>query len=128
MVLDADVVIRYLTNDDVQKAERFENFLSSGEQVELLDVTVAEIYWTLRSYYKFSKNKVLNALEALVNHPVINCNLVVWQVVWEFLRISNRVSLIDGYCGAQSLVNGDGKIMSFDKGFDRFKGVKRVEP
>lgn len=128
MVLDADVVIRYLTNDDEKKADRFEKFLSSGEQAELLDVTIAEIYWTLRSYYKFNRLKVMEALDSLINHAAIDCNLAVWQTVWELLRVNSKISLIDGYCAAWSLVNGDGKIMSFDKGFDRSKGIERVEP
>jgi len=128
MVLDADVVIRYLTNDDKKKADRFEKFLGSGRQVELLDVTMAEIYWTLSSYYKFSRLKVIRALDSLTNHPAIDCNLVVWQMVWEFLKMSSKTSLIDGYCAAWSLVRGDGKIMSFDKGFDKLTGVNRIEP
>jgi predicted nucleic acid-binding protein len=128
MVLDADVVIRYLTNDDKEKADRFERFLNSGKQVVLLDVTIAEVYWTLSSYYKFGKPKVIKTLDALINHSATECNLAVWQMVWEFLRTNNKTSLIDGYCAVRSLVDGDGKIMSFDKGFDSLAGINRIEP
>ena len=33
--------------------------------------------WSLSSYYKFDKNKILTALDALVNHSLIKCNLKV---------------------------------------------------
>ncbi len=127
MVLDADVIIRYLTNDDEKKAKRFESFLKSGKTVHLTDVTVAEVYWTLSSYYQFPKEKIVGVLEALINNGAIKCNLSVWQKTLD-LVLRENISLIDAYCAAETIINGDGKIMSFDKGFDKLEEVTKVEP
>jgi len=127
MVLDADVIIRYLTNDDEKKAKRFESFLKSGKMVYLTDVTVAEVYWTLNSYYQFPKRKIVGVLEALINNGAIKCNLLVWQGTLDLI-LKKNVSLIDAYCATETIINGDGKIMSFDRGFDKVEGVTRIEP
>ena len=127
MVLDTDVIIRYLTNDDGKKAKRFESFLKSGKTACLTDVTMAEIYWTLNSYYKFPKEKIIEVLEALISNGAIKCNLSVWQKTLDLVSKRN-ISLVDAYCAAETIISGDGKIMSFDRGFDKVEEVTRVEP
>lgn len=127
MILDTDVIIRYLTNDDEKKAKRFESFLKSGKTAYLTDVTVAEVYWILSSYYEFPKEKIAGVLEALISNGTIKCNSSVWQKTLD-LVLENNISLIDAYCAAETIVNGDGKIMSFDRGFDKVKGITRIEP
>lgn len=127
MLIDADVVIRFLTRDDPRKADRFESFLVSGKKAELSDVSVAEIYWTLRSFYKFPKKKILEALGRLINTPAVTCGREMMQATLDILA-ERTISFIDAYHAAYSVLRGDGRVMSFDRGFDRLPGIERVEP
>lgn len=127
MVIDTDVVIRFLTRDDSQKAQRFERFLESGKKGIITDVTFAEIYWTLNSFYKFPKHKILNILEALISYKSISSNKEVLMYVIKILR-EQTISFIDAYTIAYAAIKNDAKILSFDKGFDKIKEIKRLEP
>ncbi|MCG2686363.1 PIN domain-containing protein [Candidatus Parcubacteria bacterium] len=127
MVVDTDVLIRFLTNDDPSKAARFERFLKSGKKLTLTDVTFAEIYWTLKSFYSFPKNKILVALESLINTRSISCHREILRETIQTLKESS-VSFIDAYTAAFSRVKSEGKILSFDRGFEKLAGITRVEP
>lgn len=127
MVVDSDVIIRFLTNDDSQKASRFERYLKTGKKIILTDVTFAEIYWTLASFYQFPKNKILNPLEALVNHKSIICQKNILEKTIQILKEYN-ISLIDAYNAAYASISNEAKILSFDKGLGKIKNLTRVEP
>lgn len=126
MIIDTDVIIRYLTNDDPKKAERFARFLQLEGKGMLTDVTFAEVYWTCTSFYKIHKEKVLSMLEALINEPVISSNIQILSRTIDILR-RHTISFVDAYTSATAL-NSDKIILSFDHDFDKIVGIKRVEP
>lgn len=127
MVVDTDILIRYLTNDDPFKAKRFEEYLKSGKKIALTDVSFAEIYWTLRSFYKFPKKKILIVLEALIEHKSISSNKKILNKVLDILK-RHSLSFIDAYNASFALLENEGKILSFDKGFDKIRTIQRFEP
>lgn len=127
MVADADVIIRFLTSDDSEKANRFEKFLLSEKDIFITDVTFAEIYWTLKSFYKFGKNRILLILESLLNTSSVISNKDLLMETISILR-KNNLSFIDAYVASFSLLKDDGKILSFDRGFDKLKNITREEP
>jgi len=127
MIIDTDVVIRYLTGDDESKADRFEKFLNSGEKGFLTDLSLAEIYWTLRSFYNFEKDRVYTALESLINNDSIQCqNYNLLSATISIARDKN-ISFVDAYNAAFALTK-NGRIMSYDKGYEKVSGITRVEP
>ncbi len=117
MVLDSDVLIRYLVRDDLDKANRFKKFLSSGKKIIITDATCAEVYWTL----------LISALESVLNHQSIKCNQALLFACFNTLKNSN-ISFMDSYEAAYACLYSDCEVMSFDRGFDKIKKVKRVEP
>jgi len=127
MVIDSDVLIRYLTKDDQVKAKRFKSFLSSGKKGLLTDTTCAEIYWTLSTLYKMSKKEIIPNMLGIINHKAIKCNCDVLTECFDILS-TNNTSLIDAYEAAYAKLYNDSKILSYDRGFDKLKGIKRVEP
>jgi predicted nucleic acid-binding protein len=127
MILDTDVIIRFVTNDDEGKAGRVEKMLKSKKKIELLDVTVAEIYWVLRSYYEFRKAKIVEVLRSLVGYKKVKCNREVLSECLKILEETNT-SFVDAYVAAWAKTKDDGKVMSFDKGFDKLEGIKQIEP
>lgn len=127
MVVDADIIIRFLTNDSPQKALSFQRFLEKGEKVFLTEVTIAEVYWTLKSFYQFKKQKIISGLGTLLALPQIEANKDLIMETFSLLE-KNNVSFIDAYLAVFSCLRNDGKILSFDKGFDKLKSIKRIEP
>lgn len=126
MIIDTDVIIRYLTNDDHKKSKRFATFLQSGQKGQITDVTFAEVYWTCISFYKLNKENVILILESLINKSAIISNIDVLSKTIDILR-DHAISFIDAYESATSLLS-DKTILSFDHDFDKIVGIKRIEP
>lgn len=126
MIIDTDVIIRYLTNDDPKKSERFATYLRSGKKVQMTDVTFAEVYWTALSFYKMKKQDTLSMLEALINQPSIVCNKAILTQTIELLR-RYTMSFVDAYTAAAATIS-DNTVLSFDRDFDKITGIKRIEP
>lgn len=126
MIIDTDVIIRYLTNDDHAKANRFESFLKSGKKGQLTDVTFAEVYWTLVSFYKIKSLDALSMLEALIASPAIETQADRLSATIDILR-HHKISFIDAYTAA-SAKQSDKTILSFDHDFDSISDIKRIEP
>ena len=127
MVVDSDIIIRFLTNDDLTKAKRFQVKLLSKQKFTLTDVTFAEVYWTLRSFYKFTKTQVIDCLEALIVTSSITCNRDILENTLRLLR-SKNISFIDAYTATYATAKENGKVMSYDRGFDKISGLTRFEP
>ena len=126
MIIDTDVIIRYLTNDDPKKSKRFAQFLQSGQKGQITDVTFAEVYWTCMSFYKLKRENVILILESLINKSAIISNISVLSRTIDILR-DHSISFIDAYESATSLLS-DKTILSFDHDFDKILGMKRIEP
>ncbi len=126
MIIDTDVIIRYLTNDDPAKADRFEAFLTSGKKARITDVTFAEVYWTLVSFYKIKNVDALSLLETLIASSTIESNTTILMATTDMLR-RHRISFIDAYTAASAKM-ADKTVLSFDHDFDKIQGIKRIEP
>ena len=128
MVVDASVVIRFLTEDDPKKAQKFSQLLTSNKvKLEITDVTFAEIFWTLKSFYKSEKTKTLDALNSLINEPAVMCNFEILQKTIEMLR-NHNISLIDAYTATWAKRFSQGEVLSYDKDFDKLDSISRLEP
>ena len=70
LLLDSNVLLRFLTGEPKAQAEASRNlFLSaaSGEVVlEVCPVVVAEVFYTLESFYKVDREEVAARLDARV--------------------------------------------------------------
>lgn len=127
MVVDTDVIIRFVTRDDEGKAERFEKYLVSKKPIIITDITCAEVYWTLRFFYKSKKVGVLNALESLINTSNVSSNYEVLSQAIATLR-NHNTSFGDAYIASFAKTKGKGEVLSFDRGFNKLPGIKRKEP
>lgn len=127
-LVDANVVIRYLLNDDTKKAEAFASLLRQTKTpLVLSDVVFAEIIWVLTSYYQLSKKQVIESLEALLALNIIRANknlLGKSLVIYE----SFNIDYIDAYMVAYAQEENLNGIYSYDKHLDKIKTIKRIEP
>ena len=125
---DTDVLIRYLTNDDPEKAARFGRFIiKKGQTIAISDVTFAEIFFVLTKRYGYPSNEVATKLALLVENSSVRCNKP--RMLSTLSILANRnISLADAYCAAVAIEPTSGRVLSFDHYFDKIAGIKRIEP
>ncbi len=74
--VDTNLFLRYLTNDVPVQADAVEQLLHRAAKGELVLVSntlvIAEIIWTLESFYKLSKVNIREKIPAILNTPGLN--------------------------------------------------------
>lgn len=132
-LLDANILIRYLTNDHPKLASRCEALLqkvSDGkEKVLLTHLVIAEVVWVLEGQYHFPENQITEIMLRLINTPHIETvekDIVIasfshWQMA-DF-----KVDYIDAYHAAWIHSQKLSGIYSYDSDFDKLK-IPRLEP
>lgn len=128
VLIDANLIIRFLTEDDNIKATAVGKLLShSKEPLLLTDVTLAEIVWVLTSYYEIPKENVCDKLQSLLMLENIQANK---ELLLQALALyqNHNISFIDAYLASYALTEKINKIYSFDRDFDKIKKIKRLEP
>ena len=130
--IDANILLRYLTDEPPEQAERVARlfgWISSGEvRVWLEDVVLAEVIWTLSSYYRVSKREITGwLLEVLAQDAIKARDKDVLRVALVLFQEKN-VDFVDALVAAQMLSDGESEIYSFDRDFDRIAGITRMEP
>ncbi len=126
-LLDANLIIRLLTNDDEKKARAVEKLFSNQKQAFLLlDLTLAEVVWTLISYYKIPKKIVCEKLRELLLLSNIKSDRGVLMLSLEIYQ-TKKIDYTDAYLAAKAL-SQKLIIYSYDRDFDKVAGVKRKRP
>jgi predicted nucleic acid-binding protein len=127
--VDANVLLRLLTNDPLPMAEKAAAIAERAERGEILlrvaPLVVAEVVWVLQSFYGHDKRRIADALAALLTARGVDA--VDGDAVISALEMmaGNNVDFVDAYlaqvsCGAAEAV------CSFDEDFRRL-GVELVE-
>ena len=72
--LDTNILVRFLTGDDPAAFDRVATLLRSaderGETFMVTDPVLLELLWVLRSSYDLGREKILDAVDALLDAPV----------------------------------------------------------
>lgn len=131
--LDTNLFIRYLTNDDEEKANRVALLLREAAdgnvQLVTTEMVLAEVVWVLESAYKLERPQVAALVLGILATPgleVINSSLVARAI--EFYEAMG-IDFVDGYVAATMERRGIADIYSFDrKHLDRLDGLRRREP
>ena len=131
--LDANIFIRYLTNDDPAKADRVEKLLDQaaggGKQLLTTEMVIAEVVWVLESFYKLDNRAIGPMVKAILATPgleVINGALVE-KAVEHYM--GKNIDFIDGYIAAVMERHKVSEIFSYDKKhLARIKTIQRLEP
>lgn len=66
--LDTNVVVRILTRDDAEQAERAAQVFASGA-LWLAKTVLVESEWVLRSAYSLPRETILDAFRSLIGYP-----------------------------------------------------------
>jgi predicted nucleic-acid-binding protein len=130
---DTNLFLRYLTNDIPEQAAAFEKLLRRADAGDVVLVTsslvMAEIVWTLESFYQLDRVHIQGSILAILNTPgleVAEDEILLQAAVW---YVEKNVDFIDAYNAAWLLDEGLTKVCTFDqKHFGRFESIAAVLP
>ncbi len=126
--VDTNVLVRHLTGDPPDLAERATAYLGTEPELLLTDLVVAEAVYVLESFYAAPPEQVSEAVRSLVAFDSIVCvdpALLLRAVeVYE----TDRVDFAEAYLVACAETTGVGRVASFDRSIDRVNTIERIEP
>ncbi len=64
--LDTNVLIRYLTRDDLEQWERASQIIQENQPCFISNVVLCEVVWVLRGRHQFGKDEIIATLEMMV--------------------------------------------------------------
>ena len=127
--IDANVFLRFVLWDPPELAEEAGKFFKSSIEgrCKLItsDLVIAEIVWTLESFYEKSKAQIVEFIQGILSTPnltVENADLVALAVkIYE----EKNVDFIDAYSYAYMKKHKISVIKTFDrKHFRRFQDIE----
>ena len=127
--VDANVFLRFVLWDPPELAEEAEKFFKSSSEgrckLVTSDLVIAEIVWTLESFYEKSKKQIAEFIQGILSTPnltVENADLVAIAVrIYE----EKNVDFIDAYSYAYMKKHKISVIKTFDrKHFKRFSDIE----
>jgi len=133
VVLDTNVLVRYLVQDIPEQAVRattlFDSVASGEIAIRLPDTVVFESIYILQRVYSISKTETADALTRIIEHPsvILDHKHSVLHAL-RFWQGTGGLSFADCYHLALAADLGFTEIYSFDKQMDRYPGVTRIEP
>jgi len=127
--IDANLILRFLTKQPPEQAERARDVLERGQRGELKlmlePLTVAEVIYVLTGVYGYTLERVKGELLALVSTDAFKVEYE--RAVSDALsRLSPKLDFPDTYLAARARLVG-GQVASFDRGFGTLE-VNWLEP
>lgn len=126
--VDTNILIRHLTGDPPNLAERATAFLAEVDELLLADVIVAEIVYMLESFYDVPSDEVARLVRSVIAfEPIQVMNPILLLRSLEVYE-THRIDFAEAYLVASAEASGVDNIASFDRSIDRVSTVNRIEP
>ena len=126
--IDTNILVRHLTGDPPDMAQRATRYLASERDLLLVDLIVAETVYVLESFYEAPRSQVAAAIRSMVAFESIVC--VDPALLLRSLEVyeTDRLDFAEAYLVACAETTEIGRVASFDRAIDRVDTVERVEP
>lgn len=130
-ILDANVVLRFLLADDPTQSPKAKELFELAEagkiRLFLSHVAVAELVWTLDSFFEFPRHEIGTKLRGLVIHDgvVVDDQDVVLDALDRFAGVN--ADFPDCYAAALALARTQ-SVTSYDRDFRKFKDISWKTP
>ncbi len=128
IVIDTNLLIRYLINDDSRKAQIVDTLLKKAGkgdiQILMPSIVISELVWVLESFYSMETAEIAEVVDSILNTPglTVSDDSIVRSAL---KRYRNRgVDLVDAWIAAFAQEKGASEIHTFDK--RHFKGIDDV--
>jgi predicted nucleic-acid-binding protein len=117
--LDTNVILRFLIRDHEEMFSKASSLFSRAERGEIRllvhSVTVAELVWTLESFYGYSKSQINKVLQSFIQADGIHVPEKDIISVALTLYLDKNVDYLDAYLFANASEKGPSTIYSFDR-------------
>lgn len=128
-LVDANVLLRYLTRDDKARAQKCKELLvASGEELLITGLAIAEVVWVLECQYDMAAEDIFKVVSPIVCAPqltVVDRDILLDAL---YLYRANDVDFIDAYHATLGNSIEAESIYSYDeKDFGKL-GFPREEP
>jgi predicted nucleic acid-binding protein len=128
--IDTNVIVRHLTGDPPDLAERATKFLAAAApgELRLADLVLAEVVYVLESFYQVPRVQVAEYARAVVAFPAIRADdqAILMRAIQVYEK--DRLDFTDAYLVAIAERSGVGVMASFDKAIDRVDTIQRLVP
>ena len=130
--IDTNLLLRYFTRDDEEKAQKVLALLKrvekAEEKVTISSLVIFETVFTLESFYKVPKKEIKELILPILN--LRGLKLPDKETYHQALDIyaNKNISLTDAFNTAFCLRKGIKEIYSYDEDFDKIEGIKRITP
>jgi len=130
--LDTNIFLRYFTKDDEKKAydvlELLKRIERNEEKVITSPLVIFEVIFTLQSYYKLPREQIKELLLTVLNLRGLKLPFKsVFEKAFEMFPQVN-IPFADIFNYYFMVEEGIKEIYSYDEDFDKFEGIKRLEP
>jgi len=128
IVIDTNLLIRYLINDDSRKAQIVDTLLKKAGkgdvQILMPSIVIAELVWVLESFYSMETAEIAELVDSILNTPglTVSDDSIVRSALKRYR--SKGVDLVDAWIAAFAQIKGANEIHTFDK--RHFKGIDDV--
>ncbi len=118
VIVDTNALLRFLLNDIPQQKKAVEKLLQQAKKNKItlciLPIVIFEIDFTLRKYYKFDKDKVIDKLESIVGTTYMQVEQK--EIFLESLKLYRaiNISFVDCFLLLQA-ESRNAEIFTFDK-------------
>lgn len=125
--LDANVILRFLRNDDPKQSPLAADLFTKAQEQKLdlivSSVIILEVFYVLAETYGLQRTQVAKILETFICSGLVSCEND--SVVIDALRriTSNKISFGDAYLAACA-VHAQESVASFDRHLTTFTDVK----
>lgn len=125
--LDANIILRFLRNDDPQQSQTAAELFKRAQAKELRlivsPVIVLEVFYVLAKSYALPRPEAANALETLLTSGFVTCED--GGITLDALQriTNNKISFGDAYLVATA-AHAKEELVSFDKGIAVFKDAR----
>ena len=117
--VDTNVFLRFLTNDDPAKAKRAEMLFRDAVRGKIRLATsllvIAEIIWTLESFYKLEKPDIAAKVEKILNTPNLDCPEASLLFMVLDLYVHANIDFVDAYNAFYMKEHGLTQILTYDR-------------
>lgn len=126
-ILDANVVLRYLLNDDAKQSPEAVELIEHAPDgsLHLSAIILAEVTWTLKSHFGVPRDNIRAAIQRVLARPAIAADAATLDAVARYANAN--VDFIDCALAAAGAATGL-PVATFDKDYRKFGDVTAKRP
>jgi predicted nucleic-acid-binding protein len=122
VLVDANVVLRYLLADDARQSPEADSLLANAPAgtLRVSGLTLVEVAWVLLSYYKVPRDQVALALQRVLAQPSVQADAVTADAVTRFAL--SKLDLADCVLAAEAS-HSQCEVVTYDQDFQKFQDI-----